>query len=64
MTKTLFTFGHGFSAAALARLLAPRGWRLFGTTRNPAKFAALQAAGVRCTLRRFPDEAGETLPPL
>jgi len=25
---------------------------------------ALQAAGVRCELRRFPDEAGETLPPL
>ncbi|MDQ2090420.1 SDR family oxidoreductase [Marimonas arenosa] len=46
MTKTLFTFGHGFSAAALARLLGPRGWRLIGTTRNPAKFAALQAAGV------------------
>ncbi|WP_137701031.1 SDR family oxidoreductase [Marimonas lutisalis] len=46
MTKTLFTFGHGYSASALARLLAPRGWRLYGTTRNPEKFDGIRAQGV------------------
>ncbi|WP_306006394.1 SDR family oxidoreductase [Aquicoccus porphyridii] len=46
MTGTLFTFGHGFTASALARLLAPRGWRLFGTTRKPEKQDRIAAEGV------------------
>ncbi len=46
MTGTLFTFGHGFTASALARLLAPRGWRLFGTTRKPEKRDRIAAEGV------------------
>jgi nucleoside-diphosphate-sugar epimerase len=46
MTNTLLTIGHGFSASALTRLLAPLGWRMFGTTRSPEKFAALKAQGV------------------
>ncbi|WP_372611761.1 SDR family oxidoreductase [Aquicoccus sp.] len=46
MAGTLFTFGHGFTASALARLLAPRGWRLFGTTRKPEKRDRIAAEGV------------------
>ena len=46
MTKTLFTFGHGYSASALARLLAPRGWQLFGTTREASRLPGIEAQGV------------------
>ncbi|CUH63496.1 hypothetical protein TG4357_00712 [Thalassovita gelatinovora] len=46
MTKTLISFGHGYSAAALAKLLIPQGWRVIGTTRKPEKFESLRAAGV------------------
>jgi nucleoside-diphosphate-sugar epimerase len=46
MTKTLFTFGHGYSATALARRLIPLGWTVFGTTRNPSKLAGITAQGV------------------
>ncbi len=42
----LLTFGHGYSAAALAASLSPE-WRVIGTTRRPEKAAALAAAGVR-----------------
>lgn len=45
MTKTLFSFGHGYSARALTRLL-PNDWRIIGTTRDEAKAAALMAEGV------------------
>ncbi len=44
--NTLLSLGHGYSASALARLLIPQGWTVFGTTRNPARAAAMQAAGV------------------
>ncbi|MEI4231396.1 SDR family oxidoreductase [Roseovarius sp. D22-M7] len=46
MDKVLFSFGHGYSARALARRLLPRGWRIFGSTRDPAKAEALRAEGV------------------
>ena len=46
MTKTLISFGHGYSARALARLLVPRGWTIYGTTRKPEKCALLEAEGV------------------
>lgn len=46
MTKTLLSFGHGFSARALTRLLLPEGWRVIGTTRSPEKALALRAEGV------------------
>jgi len=46
MTKTLLSFGHGFSARALARLLIPQGWRVIGTTRSPEKAEALRAEGT------------------
>ena len=45
MTKTLLSFGHGYSAHALTRLLDDR-WRIIGTTRSEDKAAALLAEGV------------------
>ena len=44
--RTLLSFGHGYSARALARLLIPQGWRIVGTTRSPDKADALRAEGV------------------
>lgn len=46
MTGTLLSFGHGYSARALARILLPQGWRVIGTTRSPEKAAALAETGV------------------
>lgn len=46
MEKTLLSFGHGFSASALARLLLPGGWRVIGTTRSEDKASRLMAEGV------------------
>lgn len=41
----LFCFGMGFSARALARRLAARGWRVTGTSRTEAGAAELAAMG-------------------
>ncbi|MFX0545443.1 SDR family oxidoreductase [Roseovarius sp. S1116L3] len=47
MTKTLLTFGHGYSARALASLLRREGgWRIIGTTRDAEKARALEAEGI------------------
>ncbi|ABV95024.1 hypothetical protein Dshi_3291 [Dinoroseobacter shibae DFL 12 = DSM 16493] len=46
MTQTLLSFGHGYSARALSRLLLPGGWRIIGTTRSAEKAAALEAEGI------------------
>lgn len=46
MTQTLLSFGHGYSAQALERLLLPQGWRVIGTTRSDDKAAAFMARGV------------------
>lgn len=43
---TLLSLGHGYSAAALARLLTAEGWTVIGTTRSAEKAEALRAAGV------------------
>ena len=53
MTKTLLTIGQGYSANALTGHLAPKGWKLFGTTRSPEKFPAIQVLGVSPLL--FPE---------
>ncbi|MEM1383998.1 MAG: SDR family oxidoreductase [Pseudomonadota bacterium] len=45
-TKVLLSFGHGYSARALGRLLLPQGWRIIGTTRSAEKAEALAAEGV------------------
>ncbi|MEX0369749.1 MAG: SDR family NAD(P)-dependent oxidoreductase, partial [Tateyamaria sp.] len=46
MTKTLLSFGHGYSAKALTKLLLPEGWRIIGTTRQADKAEALRDSGV------------------
>ena len=46
MGNLLFTFGHGYSAQALARILLPLGWQVAGTTRSSEKVANLRAAGI------------------
>lgn len=46
MDKRLLSFGHGFSARALARLLVPEGWHIIGTTRSADKMDAIAATGV------------------
>ncbi|MCP1169880.1 SDR family oxidoreductase [Limimaricola litoreus] len=47
--NTLLSFGHGYSARALARLL-PDGWRVIGTTRSGDKAEALRAEGVESAI--------------
>ena len=46
MNKTLLCFGYGYCARALARLLLPQGWCIFGTTRSSENLQALRAAGI------------------
>lgn len=50
MTKTLLSFGHGYSARALTCLLLPLGWRVIGTTRSAEKAAKLAEDGVEARL--------------
>ncbi|WP_415184875.1 SDR family oxidoreductase [Phaeovulum sp.] len=45
--KTLLSLGHGYSAAALARVLQPQGWQVIGTTRTQGRAKALAADGVQ-----------------
>jgi nucleoside-diphosphate-sugar epimerase len=54
MTGTLLSFGHGYSARALARILIPQGWRIIGTTRSAEKAEALRREGVEPLV--FPGE--------
>lgn len=46
MTKTLLSFGHGFSARALSRILLPQDWRIIGTTRDEEKAVRLMHEGI------------------
>ncbi|WP_322891143.1 MULTISPECIES: SDR family oxidoreductase [unclassified Yoonia] len=46
MTQTLLSFGHGFSADALAQILLKQDWRIIGTTRSEDKAARLHQRGV------------------
>jgi nucleoside-diphosphate-sugar epimerase len=46
MDKRLLSFGHGYSARALATRLVPEGWHIVGTTRSPDKMAEIAATGV------------------
>jgi len=54
MSNTLFSFGHGYSAQALTRLLVPQGWTVIGTTRSTDKVADLATSGV--TAMVFPGD--------
>ncbi|WP_299970109.1 SDR family oxidoreductase [uncultured Roseobacter sp.] len=46
MTRTLLSFGHGFSARALAPRLLDAGWRVIGTTRSAEKAETIARTGV------------------
>jgi nucleoside-diphosphate-sugar epimerase len=46
VTRTLISFGHGYSAQALERPLLPQGWRIIGTTRSNAKADDMRARGI------------------
>lgn len=46
MTKRLLSFGHGYSARALASLLLPQGWEIYGTYRNELKREQIEKTGV------------------
>lgn len=44
--KILFSYGHGYSAQALARRLVPQGWTIYGTTRSTDKTDRHWADGI------------------
>ena len=46
MTHTLLSFGHGYSAQALSRILLPQDWRIIGTTRSEDKAPGLMNTGI------------------
>lgn len=46
MTNTLLSFGHGYSARALSRILQPQDWRIIGTTRSEDKATRLLNEGT------------------
>jgi nucleoside-diphosphate-sugar epimerase len=46
MTKTLLSFGHGYSAREISKTLLADGWRVIGTTRSDEKAGILRATGV------------------
>lgn len=47
MTKTLLSFGHGFSARAFAPLALAQGWTVIGTTRSTDKAEMIRKTGVQ-----------------
>ncbi|MEP4194520.1 MAG: SDR family oxidoreductase [Aliishimia sp.] len=44
--NTLLSYGHGYSAQALAHKLLPLGWRIIGTTRSTEKADHLKSIGI------------------
>ncbi len=58
MDKVLLSFGHGYSAQALAGLLVPQGWRVIGTTRSADKADAIRGTGVEPLVWPAEDSAG------
>ena len=46
LDKRLMSFGHGYSARALAARLVPEGWHIVGTTRSADKMDAIAETGV------------------
>jgi nucleoside-diphosphate-sugar epimerase len=47
MTGVLLSFGHGYSAQALSRVLVPLGWTVHGTTRAQENLAGIFASGAQ-----------------
>lgn len=59
MTQHLFSFGHGYSAQELARVLFHHGWRIVGTTRSEEKALTLRETGIRSLVLPDGDVEGE-----
>ena len=49
-TPVLLSFGHGYTAQALARRLMAKGWRVIGTTRSETKAEAIRATGAEAVI--------------
>ncbi|MEM9148233.1 MAG: SDR family oxidoreductase [Pseudomonadota bacterium] len=47
---TLLSFGHGYSARALAERLLPQDWHVIGTTRSDERAAEIRATGAEAAL--------------
>lgn len=56
----LWCFGLGYTAEALARRLVARGWRVAGTSRDPARRTDLAAAGIEAVPFETPPPADVT----
>lgn len=50
----LLSFGHGYSAQALADILLPLGWKIRATTRSKEKFSKIVKPGI--VTRIWPDQ--------
>lgn len=48
--NTILSFGHGYSAQALGRILIPEGWRVIGTTRSAEKAAKFETEGTEALI--------------
>lgn len=57
----LFVFGFGYSARALARRLAPRGWEITASARGHADMVRLEAEGVTAIPLAQGDRLAEAL---
>lgn len=55
----LLSFGHGYSARALAERLMALGWHVIGTTRSEEKAQAIRATGAEASI--WPPEDAESL---
>ena len=51
----LLSFGHGYSAQALADILLPLGWQIRATTRSKEKFNKIKKSGI--LVRIWPDQS-------
>ena len=49
-TPVLLSFGHGYTAQALARRLMAKGWQVIGTTRSEARAEAIRATGAEAVI--------------
>ncbi len=58
MKNTLLSFGHGYSAQALGRVLIPLGWRVIGTTRDAENLPAISEQGADALLWPGSDMSG------
>lgn len=62
MTKTLLSFGHGYSARALSmQLQCTGGWRVIGTTRSADKADTLRNSGAEPLIWPGRDDIGPAL---